>query len=213
MWRHQSEWPLLEGQRSAVYSICDDYFGFEHPRIKFCQGENHAISVLRLGENVSGHRRTSKLLALRNSGTVKELFKKYSLICFLFLVVRIHYRERFPRHLLQVNYSQYERGRNSTGDSEFRNGRGTLSKHLPPGRKKLRQYCPDHYGNADSNYATHQCNSPEHGAYSVSQSFSNITSVDLITAEILSPTFSFISSALRFVITLSIRFLPTRMTT
>jgi hypothetical protein len=46
-----------------------------------------------------------------------------------------------------------------------------------------------------------------------SQSFSSITSVDLITAETLSPTFSFISSALRLVITLSITLLPTRMTT
>src|SRR6267143_1563639 len=45
------------------------------------------------------------------------------------------------------------------------------------------------------------------------QPFSNITSVDLITAETLSPTFSFISSALRFVITLSIKFFPARMTT
>jgi hypothetical protein len=34
-----------------------------------------------------------------------------------------------------------------------------------------------------------------------------------ITAETLSPTFSFISSALRLVITLSIRFSPARMTT
>jgi hypothetical protein len=34
-----------------------------------------------------------------------------------------------------------------------------------------------------------------------------MTSVDLITAETVSPTFSFISSALRFVITLSIKFL------
>jgi len=45
------------------------------------------------------------------------------------------------------------------------------------------------------------------------QLFSSITSVDLITAETLSPTFSFISSALRLVITLSIKFFPTRITT
>src|SRR5579863_700734 len=41
------------------------------------------------------------------------------------------------------------------------------------------------------------------------QPFCSITSVDLMTAETRSPTFSFISSALRRVITLSIRFLPT----
>jgi hypothetical protein len=45
------------------------------------------------------------------------------------------------------------------------------------------------------------------------QSFSSITSVDLITAETVSPTFSFISSRLRLVITLSIRFVPARTTT
>jgi len=39
--------------------------------------------------------------------------------------------------------------------------------------------------------------------------FSSITSVDLITAETVSPTFSFISSALRLVITLSIKLSPT----
>ena len=39
--------------------------------------------------------------------------------------------------------------------------------------------------------------------------FSSMTSVDLMIAETVSPTFSFISSALFFVITLSMRFLPT----
>ena len=51
------------------------------------------------------------------------------------------------------------------------------------------------------------------GSRSESQPFSSITSVDLITAETLSPTFNFISSALRLVITLSIKCLPTRITT
>jgi hypothetical protein len=36
MWRHQAEWALLGGKRCAVHHICDNHFGFENPRIKFC---------------------------------------------------------------------------------------------------------------------------------------------------------------------------------
>jgi len=43
--------------------------------------------------------------------------------------------------------------------------------------------------------------------------FSSMTSVDLIIAETVSPTLRFISSALRLVITLSMRLSPTRTTT
>ena len=43
--------------------------------------------------------------------------------------------------------------------------------------------------------------------------FSSMTSVDLMIAETVSPTLSFISSALRRVITLSIKFSPTSTTT
>lgn len=46
-----------------------------------------------------------------------------------------------------------------------------------------------------------------------SQSFCSITSVDLITAFTISPFFSSISSALRRVMTLSMRFFPTRTVT
>ena len=102
MGRHQSEWPQLAGKRRAVHRICDHHFRFENPRIKFRQGENHSIPVLRFGDNVTGHRGTTELFALRNSGSVQEFFKEYALIRFLLLVVRIHNRKRFPRHFFQV---------------------------------------------------------------------------------------------------------------
>ena len=67
--------------------------------------------------------------------------------------------------------------------------------------------------NCDADVTCRSRQSWSHEARLKAHCFSSITSVDLITAETRSPTLSFISSALRFVITLSIRFSPTRTTT
>jgi len=139
VWRDQPERTLLGGKRNAVYGIRDDYLGFENPRIKFRQGENHSIAIFGLGDNVIGHRRTSKLFALWNSRSVKEFFKKHSFLSFLLFVVWVHNRERFPRHLFQINYGQNERSGNSTADSEFRDGWRTLGAHLHRYHEHLRQ--------------------------------------------------------------------------
>jgi len=66
-------------------------------------------AVFRFGDNISGHRRTSKLVTLWNSGSVKNFFKKHALIRLLLFLVRIHNRESFPRHLLEINNGQDER--------------------------------------------------------------------------------------------------------
>ncbi len=155
MWRHQPEWPLLRGQRSTINGIYDDYLGFENPRIKFRQGENHSIAIFCLGDNVIGHRRTSKLFALWNSRSVEEFFKKYALVGFLLLVVRIHNCECFPGHLFQINNGQNEGSGNSTADSEFRGGWSTLGAHFRRCGKQLRQQGSNHYAKANSNNAMH----------------------------------------------------------
>ena len=59
------------------------------------------------------------MLALRNSGSAEESFKEHALVLFRLLVVGIHDRERFARHLLQVGATQHERSGNSSADSEF----------------------------------------------------------------------------------------------
>ena len=126
MGRYKPEWSLSGGQRRTVHGIGDDHFGFENSRIKFRQGEDHAITILRFGDNISGHRGTSKLFSLRNPSSAEELLKKYTLIRFPLFVVRIHDRERFPRHLFQIRNGEHQRSGNGAADSKFRRRCGGL---------------------------------------------------------------------------------------
>ena len=98
----QSEGTLFAVEGDTVHGVGHDYFGFDDARIELCQRENHSIAVLPFGYDVGGHRRTSKLVALRNSGPVKNFFQKHTLICFFLLVVRIHDGESFSRHLFEI---------------------------------------------------------------------------------------------------------------
>jgi len=139
MWCYQTEWSLLGGKRSAVHGIRDDYLGIKNSRIQFRQGEYDSIAVCRFGENVRGHRSSSQLFTLRDSGLSKEVFKKHSLVRFLLFVVRIQDGQRFPRHLLQVSHGQYKRGGDSTGDSQFRSRGRRLGKDRRWGGQDWRQ--------------------------------------------------------------------------
>jgi hypothetical protein len=130
MRRDKPEWAFFRPKWCAVHGIRNNYLGFENPRIKFRQGKNHSIAILRSGDNISRHRGTTKLFALRNPGSTKEFFKKHTLIRFRLLVVRIHNRERFPWHVFQINNGQNERSGDST--ARFSPMRTTTWAITPP---------------------------------------------------------------------------------
>src|ERR1700676_15436 len=123
--------------------------------------------------------------------------------------------QRFSRHLFQVFRSHTQRGRDRAADLELGGAnrslrRGGLLRHgewTKRGEERCKQYDPIH-GVRLSNPPELRDDSP-----AMRQPFWSITSVDLITADTVSPTLSFISSALRLVITLSITLSPTRTTT
>jgi hypothetical protein len=102
---NQSEGTLLGGKRRAVHGICHDRFRFENPRIQLRQGEDHTITVFRLGDDLGSQRGAAKLFPAGNSTSAKEFFNEHTLIRFRLFVVRIRYRERFPRHLFQISNS------------------------------------------------------------------------------------------------------------
>jgi len=128
MRRYEAERTLLLNEGRAVHGVCDDDFRFENPGIKLREREGHTVSVLRLGNHIGGHGAASKLLALRYSGLVEEFFEKHTFVRFLLLIVRIHDRESFPRHLFQISDGENERSGDSAADSEFRRSRGGLRR-------------------------------------------------------------------------------------
>lgn len=130
--------------------------------------------------------------------------------------MRIFDVKRSSRHLLKVCDRQCKWGRNRAPDFELRNFTGRLC-----GRN--RYACEIRAGGA-GRYQEKCCaqNSTQHvtppswrrtATGFTFYFFSSMTSVDLMIAETVSPTFRLISSALRLVITLSMRLSPTRTTT
>ena len=152
-----------------------------------------------------------------NASLVEQILEQYPFIIFGFIVVRIHDGEGFARHFFEVGHSEHERSGDGASDAEFgRSGGGGGLGVERDGR----------LGNGDDGGEEEQSErkmelerhgeafrSPRCGCSEEGQFLRSMTSVDLITAETLSPTLSFISSALRRVMTLSMRFCPTRTTT
>src|SRR4029077_153587 len=143
---------------------------------------------------------------------MQQVLENYAFIDFCLLVMRIYHRQFLARHVFEVGDRQNERRRDRAVDPQFRGGGCSLCEHRP--RRS------NHYTRNTQNRKQRHADDTIHDAASPcslkcrkGQFFSSITSVDLITADTVSPTLSFISSALRFVITLSIKFLPTLTTT
>src|SRR5580658_6358445 len=123
MWRYQPERTQLPTQRCAIQGIRDEHVRIEDARIEFRQREDHAVSVGRFSNYVSSQRGSSKLFALRYSGSLEELRQKHTFVGFVFLVVRVEDRESFSGHLFEVTNRKNERRGNGAVDSQLRGGR------------------------------------------------------------------------------------------
>lgn len=102
MRRYKPKRTFFVRKRCIVHGIRHNHFGLKDSRIQLRKREDYAITVLRCGDNISGHRRTAQVFPLRNARFVEKFFEEHPFISFRLLAVRIHNRESFPLHLFEV---------------------------------------------------------------------------------------------------------------
>jgi hypothetical protein len=201
--RDEPERASLGVDRSAVYRVCHENFRVRHARVQFGKSEDYFVTVLSFGNHVRGHQFSAKLASLSDARSSELLLQKNSLVGFRFVLMGICNMKSGAGHVFQVGGSQSERSRNRAANFELRGGGGSLGYCYLAKWENGQEGTDGKDENGSSAISIHAGSSRLATKCLRAYCFSIIISVDLITAETVSPTFRFISTALRRVITLS----------